>query len=64
MVPKGNCVGRSVKEQDAETECEESTGVHEANCGHQIAGICWDWNKVYIEGYIFLELFDFISSEK
>lgn len=46
MVPKGNCVGRSVKEQDAETECEESTGVHETNCGHQIAGICWDWNKI------------------
>lgn len=29
------------KKQDAETECKESTGVHEANCGHQIAGICW-----------------------
>lgn len=40
VVPKGNCVGRSVKEQDAETECKESTGVHEANCGHQIARIC------------------------
>lgn len=39
-VPKGNCVGRSVKEQDAETECKESAGVHEANCDLQKAGIC------------------------
>lgn len=46
VVTKGKCFGRSVKEQDAKTECKESTGVHEAYCGHKIAGICWDWNKI------------------
>lgn len=34
VVPKGKCVGSGVKEQDAETECKESTGVHEAYCVH------------------------------